>query len=305
MSSFYVAFKNRYVITRISGELYLHSFGRRNMSINNIEKTFSYIAKISKAPIDVKSPIQNVYLDQVPDHIYLSQRLFYTDGCNMCGRCDVVETEVYCEEEYQYIQNCSYDEFSSIGLDPKNLDYFRSLIHGQPITVNDQTYTCYVVENADSNLVSLEEKTVNLCRWSIEHTEGRRKCAIHPLEPITCDMPHLRFDHVRRTKTTFLGLQQFGRNWNLHCPVVFDKNPDSDQFGRNKENIERKLKKLKVIIDCYNVDTYIDNILEVMSNITYDNYIDVCHTGSGTSKYTVDCAQGSDLTRAKHQSRLF
>lgn len=266
------------------------------MSQNNIEKIFSYIGAVSRVPIHVRSNICNFDSGYVPNKILLSESIFNTDSCNMCGRCDVVETEVYGPYECRRIDDCTHDSFESVGLDPKYLDTFRSLMYEDIIRVNGVDIKARFVDSTKSNIVQFEEKSQPRCRWSIRHEETKRKCAIHPLRPITCDMPHLRITSMNRNKHTHISVRQFGRNWALHCPVSIHPPTSCYEFDSNKQNVIRKLKELELISRSYGVETYLRNVIDCLNNITFDNYKIYTYNSDDISSnvFAVNCVHSFD-----------
>lgn len=75
-------------------------------------------------------------------------------------------------------------------------------------------------------------------------------------------MPHCRFYYSQSTRTTSIGLSQFGRNWKLRCPVEFGIEID-------EESIKSRmmwLRRLDAAARDLGVRTWIPEIEEYMAS---------------------------------------
>ena len=75
-------------------------------------------------------------------------------------------------------------------------------------------------------------------------------------------MPHCRFYYSQNTRTTSIGLSQFGRNWKLRCPVEFGIEID-------EESIESRmmwLRRLDAAAQDLGIRTWIPEIEEYIDS---------------------------------------
>lgn len=241
------------------------------MSIKNIDKILQYAVMVAKNPIIVDG--ESYFRPK--NCIKLQKSFFLKDGCNFCGGCDVAEDNVYTPEEYQRILSCPKDEFDFWGLDYEDLSVLKSKLREETHDVNGRQIVLYTYKLEPNNLfLPTRDRVIPRCTWSKEFEPGVFKCRIHPVVSLTCDMPHLRFSYVARTATVSLGIQQFGRNWALKCPVVFEEPQDEFQFIEARDSRIRKLKRLDAVCNEFGAETWIPEMLEYINKIPYDRYQD-------------------------------
>lgn len=140
-------------------------------------------------------------------------------------------------------------------------------------TINDQEVTFYSYKLEQNDLyLPTRGRIIPRCTWSKEYEPGIFKCRIHPVVSLTCDMPHLRFSYVSRSGTVSLGIQQFGRNWALKCPVRFKEPSSESEFNEARESRLRKLNRLDKLVHEFGSETWIPEMIEYINKIPYSNY---------------------------------
>lgn len=268
--------------------------------MNNIDKILQYLQLVSKHPIIVDDQIYDRCLKI--HRIQLSNTFFLTDGCNSCGCCDVPEDNVYVQFEYDRIMNISEPEYHSYNklLDMNQLERLRDGLKQEIHTINSKLVPVYVFKLEKQHLyLSQKQKVVDRCTWSFspdrDHPEEPTDefttyyCHIHPVTSITCKMPHLRFLNNSKSDCCRIGIYQFGRNWATRCPIIF-KDPESEsEFSSNKKNRLDKLEYLQKVSEELGIDTYLPDIIEFVSKISFNNYkdylnVDIINTQSKSKR---------------------
>ncbi len=231
------------------------------MSIPNVEKLFQYLQCFSKHPIEYN---ETKIGDQITQ-IKLNSTLFYSDNCLNCGGCDPAESNIYTISEYTNIMNCKDDEFVKADLDPTYLHKLQNGLRSKKLNINHQDVTVWEYKQESNELyLPSREKILARCTWCFKDLDNKFKCRIHPVESITCIMPHLKVFHVKGSCRSSIGLHQFGRNWALKCPVSLTEPQTVEEFEYNKYHVIDKLKRLNQCSLDLNIDSYIP---EVISNI--------------------------------------
>lgn len=258
------------------------------MSVPNIEKLFQYFKAVAKYPIKYEGYLDSTgqykltkelkeYLENEPpiQSIKLNTSFFYNDTCLNCGGCDPAESNLFTKSEYEQIFSITDQEFIDYGLDPKALHDLRNGLYSMKHRINDEDIEVWVYnQNKNSLFLPTRNKELKRCSWCFKDSKNRFKCRIHPVESITCAMPHLKFYHTRKSPNTSMGIHQFGRNWALKCPVILSPPESEEQFEYNKQNRIEKLARLNQIGLDLNIDTYLTQIIEYIEPIKYDNYED-------------------------------
>ena len=251
------------------------------MSVPNIEKLFQYFHCIAKEPITFSGryePDKNTYVSELVckdkiTEIRLNKGFFLTDSCQMCGGCCPAESNVYTQSEYEVIQKFNDSDMESFGLDSQYLNKLKNGLESETYIINDKPITIWIYKQELNKLyLPTREKIVDRCSWCYQESDKIFKCRIHPIESITCIMPHLRMFHFNGSHKSSIGISQFGRNWALKCPVSLIEPTTEDQFESNKQDrIEKLLKLNKIGLDL-NIDTYIPQIIEYLDDINFKNY---------------------------------
>ena len=251
------------------------------MSVPNIEKLFQYLSAVSLKPIELgpfrtdrKSYPAQTFGDPVQS-VVLNDTFFYTDNCYMCGGCDPAESNLFTVSEFARIKACTDKEFEESGLDPSYLHMLKAGLEPTVYNINGKDVMTYVFKQRKNWMyLPVRGKELNRCTWCFQEENHKFKCRIHPVESITCIMPHLRFYHFPGSSRSSMGIHQFGRNWALGCQVQFSEPLDEDEFERNKADRIEKLWKLYQCGLDLNVDTHIPQIVEFIEDCTFENHKD-------------------------------
>ncbi len=242
------------------------------VSVNNVSKILWYIEKVAKEPI----LIDDVTLYKHKTSIKLQPTFFLQDGCNSCGCCCVPEDNVFTQHEFDIISSMTADEFRSThpNLDPSDLDKLRFGLKQVNHTINGNIKPVYVYKLVKTSyfIPSKGEsgKTIDRCTWAVRNNKNIY-CKIHPVESITCLMPHLRIFYSK-SGTVSLGISQFGRNWALGCNVEFYSPASVDQFNSIKLSRIQKLEHLHRCADDLGIPTYLPEIIDYINKIPFDRY---------------------------------
>ena len=212
------------------------------MSVPNLDKLFQYFKCVAKEPIEFSgycSASRNwgfigyVSLDKITE-IQINSGFFLTDTCQMCGGCCPAESNVYTKSEFEAIQNCKDEDFLDAGLKPAYLHKLRSGLIEEKYVINGSVVSVYVYKLEPNRLyLPTREKIISRCTWCYQESDTIFKCRIHPVESITCIMPHLRIFHFSGHGKSSIGLAQFGRNWALKCPIDLIEPQTEEQFENN------------------------------------------------------------------------
>lgn len=250
--------------------------------VDNISKIMHYIQRVSKLPILV----DGVECWEEPLRIKLGETLFDTDPCHCCGNCCIPESNVFTQSEYDKIMNMTEEEFRAEGyifdergFDPSYLVKLKSKIREEKHIVNDKEISFYIYDREPNNMYlpnkTTENKYRDRCVWMILDDDGLYKCHIHPVRSVTCDMPHIRFDWNSKSKMLTITTRQYGRNWALGCPAIFEPPKDEAQFNDIKKDRLRKFDHLKQCTEDLGIDintTYLPEIISYLEPLTFDNY---------------------------------
>lgn len=240
--------------------------------MNNVDKIMWYLQLVSKEPITVDDKIY--WRDK--KSIKLQSTFFNTDDCISCGCCCVTEDNVFTQHEYDKIVNMTDEEFLSEhpNLDPAHLHRLREgiqkiihIVNGKeiPFYVFKLQKTTYFVPSKGPN-----GKTVDRCTWQT-HQGDKFYCGIHPVESVTCAIPHMRWFYTNKGSVS-VGTSQYGRNWALGCPIKFSEPTSKAQFESIKE---ARLNKLRHLLRCatdVNVETYLPEMISYIEKIPFENY---------------------------------
>lgn len=238
------------------------------MSVNNVSKIMQYLRLMTKNPVEVDSVTYDLYRKQ----IRLADTFFDTDDCISCNCCCVTEDNVFTEYEYGIIQNTKPEDFINHGNPAENLQKLKDGLVEEIHTVNGHEVKLYVYKNSPQKwYVERKQRECDRCGWIYEDN-GRFLCGIHLVSSITCKMPHLRMFYNSSSGTISLAISQYGRNWALGCPIKFRKPKDEEEFINIHKSRVEKLQLLDNVAKSLTIDTYIPEIIDYISNITWDNY---------------------------------
>lgn len=253
------------------------------MSVNNLEKVISYIVPVAKErimvdDIDYSKPVKS---------ISLGSKLFHSDGCVGCGSCDVVESTVLTQSEYDKVMSMTDEEFRAVGFmwGPEGFDTapFHRLKEGlyeEKHIVNGTSVSLWIFDLEPTIIYQPQrsikgDKMIERCTWAVVHNHKESNqyvtCGIWPVRSITCHMPHLRFYH-NPSGTVSISENQYGRNHILRCPIIFQPPKNEEQFNINKENRLDKLIKLKNCADDFHISTYLPEIIDYVKKVPFDDY---------------------------------
>ena len=249
------------------------------MSVPNIEKLFQYLQCFSIEPIEYCSSLTDftdnkiiTIGDKITD-IRLNYAFFYNDNCQMCGGCDPAESNIFTSSEYEQIKACQDEIFIEAGLDPAYLHQLKENLYKSTCVINGKEVSIYIYKQEPNELfLPTRGKIIKRCSWCFQDSEKRFKCRIHPVESITCIMPHLRTYHFKGSNKASLGVTQFGRNWALKCPVELTPPKNKDQFEYNKSNRIAKLERLHQVGLDLNIPTYLPQVIDYVKNTHFTDY---------------------------------
>ena len=236
--------------------------------MKNIDKLMYYLQLVLKDDVTLDGKVYEANINK----IQLSNTFFNTDGCISCGCCCIVEDNVFTQREYDYIMNCTDQQFIDAQLDPEDLHKLKDGIFEEHHTVDGKDVAVYVHKVTPAPFfVPGKGREVNRCSWTRHPDDTHFYCGIHPVTSITCKMPHVRF--IKTKNTLSLSMTQYGRNWALGCPIKFDAPKDEKEFNNIKEGRLVKLRLLKQVGEDLNItNTYLPEIIEYVENTTWDNY---------------------------------
>ena len=252
------------------------------MSVNNLDKVLSYIVPVAKERIMV----DEVDYSKPVNAITLGPKFFHSDSCSLCGGCDVAESNLYTESEYNKIKNMTDEEFRAEGFQfgPEGFDTepFHRLKDGlyeEKHIINGTQITVWIYDLVPTYVWQphrkVKDHTIIRCSWTNVHNPNQEDqfvtCAIHPVTSITCVMPHMRFTHSPSGSVS-ISLNQFGRNFIINCPVMFQPPKTEEEFEANKKNRLDKLRHLKQCADDFHISTYLPEIISYVENVPFDNY---------------------------------
>lgn len=246
------------------------------MSINNVDKILSYVHPISAEGCE---------------HLFINESLFYKDGCNVCGKCCIHEDLIFLPFEVDnmksIISNNTEIGKEHLGGNIQNIvELVNSLV---PVSVNvyGKDKVLYRSKLPYNTYYFEDRGTLNRCHWDIPVAPGKLGCGIHLVSSLTCKFPHVRFNYSKDRKTTHIGLMQYGRNWALKCPIVFDKT----FYPETVKNILDKFELLKKYCEYFEVDNYCQFIIDVVSSVKTES--------------DIEDITAKDLLQINHSKRLF
>lgn len=195
--------------------------------------------------------------------VKIMENFFRKDGCNKCGRCCVNEETVWTESAIKpFLQE--YKE-SATHTDVET-ELFNSLLR-QKIWVNGNVHYMYKSRKKKNPQVATfannERDPQPRCRWldlGEDNEIGYHECSclIHKWRSATCHVPHIRLSQSNAMGR--LSVTQYGRNWQLHCPVEFEYVIDEQDIQTKIET----LKLLQVYANDLGIETYLPEIIQYL-----------------------------------------
>ena len=221
------------------------------MSVNNVDKIMSYVNPVSVSECD---------------HLIINESVFYKDGCNVCGKCCIHEDLIFLPFEVDNMKKIidgeiKIDDTEHLGGTVQNIIELVESLTPVNVDVHGRDKLLYK-SKLPYNTYHFEDRgTLNRCHWDIPVGDGKLGCGIHLVSSLTCKFPHIRLNYRKDKKTTHIGLMQYGRNWALKCPIMFDTT-----FHKSTvQNVINKFELLSKYCDYFEVDNYCHNIINILS----------------------------------------
>ena len=194
--------------------------------MNSILKLLEYVRKVAWEPIEYDGK----YLD-TPDTFVINNSFFYKDDCIVCGRCCSAQfNTVYTKSGIDFIKNMpeeaffNPDMYGEYPIPLANRDALlesivehKYIVNGKEVSVFESP--CLTGAKANDIFLPHKPKAGPRCRWMMTDAPGLYRCGIHPVRSVTCGLPHCRINFSNQSKTSSLGVGQYGRNWALGCPI--------------------------------------------------------------------------------------
>lgn len=241
------------------------------MRVNNTGKLVQYLRLVSVDPLMVDGKLHKEYRTR----IQLSKTFFDTDDCISCGACCVVEDNLFSQSEYETILKTTDQDFINHGSDPANLAKLKYGIVPEHHNINGNDIIFYVYKGRKTPSVMYipqKGKVCEKCGWMYyDEEKDKFLCGIHLVTSITCKMPHLRFFYHPSSGCISLATSQYGRNWNLMCPMTFSP-PDESNFDEIKQSRIHKLQLLENVAQDFKIETHLPKVISYIQNTTFENY---------------------------------
>lgn len=230
------------------------------MSINNVSKILSYIYPISKQPITYK----NITFEPIK-HLYLRSTLFCKDECLICGKCCIAEDNVFLPFEVENMYECLRAKDIDInvhkvnGKGYANIEELIESLNPFYATINGKEYKLFNSRLGSNTYEFADRGVLKRCHWNLPTEDGRLGCGIHTVSSLTCKMPHIRFIHNTKTRSTSIGHSQYGRNWALKCPAEVSKT----EFSKDSlHTVISNFKLLNHYCEYFEIDTWCKEIID-------------------------------------------
>ena len=246
------------------------------MSVNNVAKIMTYVNPIS------------VY---GCEHLVINETTFYKDSCVVCGKCCIHEDLIFLPFEVDNMHDIISGKVK-IGKEHLGgtVDNIKELVESL-VPINVDVYgkdkLLYKSRLPYNTYEFADRGVLNRCHWDIPVGDGKLGCGIHLVSSLTCKFPHIRFNYRADKKTTHIGLMQYGRNWALKCPIVFDKT----FYPETVQNVISKFELLSKYCDYFEVENHCQLIIDTLSMVKTEEDI---------QKVT-----GKDILNQQKSRRLF
>lgn len=245
------------------------------MSINNVEKILSYIYPVTKEEIRFNNKVYPPV-----EKIILNKSLFYTDSCEICGKCCIAEANVFLPFEVDRIDNIilGVEDIDNVthktnnkGLE--NIIELRKSLKPFNVTVNGREFLLFQSRLSPNTYEFSDRGVLKRCHWDLPTEDGRLGCGIHQVSSLTCKMPHTRFLYYKNRRSTYIGTMQYGRNWAMKCPVKFN-----NSFSMERVNeLLWKFDMLENYCRYFGINSYVPNILNMIEQVNSEKDVDkVC-----------------------------
>lgn len=202
------------------------------MSVDSMSKILEYVSKVAREPIFVNG---ERYPTPPVERVILQESFFFKDDCTMCGKCCPNETTVFTDEGWGRIHSARKEDFLKWGLDPVAKEELIMRCGADVIDINGRSIVYWVSDKdhgKQANRLAWPDRAEReRCHWLFEK-DGTHRCRIHPIRSVTCGMPHCRMFLNKSTRTSTIGVSQFGRNWALKCPVQFGPADEESTLSR-------------------------------------------------------------------------
>ena len=249
--------------------------------MNSIFVLLEYLRKVSKEPVVLQGSNGNFIEElETPEKVIINPNLFHKDNCIMCGRCCSSNfNTVYTVSGVDRIKNCPVENFSNVELygeypiPIQNRDKLLDSLIKHTFILNGNEVEIYespCLKGKDANNLIIEAKPDcgPRCRWMINDIPHKFRCGIHPVRSVTCGLPHCRFNYNTRTRTTNIGISQYGRNWKLGCPIDLKTGEISISSAKDK------IYWLKILLNCANdlkLKTWLPEIIDYCEKMESKN----------------------------------
>lgn len=248
------------------------------MSLDSSYLMLKDLSYLTKNPLEI---VGKNFSEKFPAKhgVRVNDSFFFKDGCEICGRCCVNEENVWTEstiapffkDAENHKEDYIVDEIDfPFEVKMSLVDEFKSSLETREVFVNGKSKTLWIsVRDKNGPIVTFtgkpKRKAQRRCRWlnsGEDHTIGEHwcKCKIHPYRSVTCRIPHIRIKQSSDGNYGILGVQEYGRNWQLGCPVKFKPEIDEDDI-RSKINT---LTVLKQYADDLEIETYLPEVIRYL-----------------------------------------
>lgn len=228
---------------------------------DSLLKLVSYVGAVAKEPILIDGAPYG-YLP--PLSVTISESFYAEDSCIMCGKCCLNNTQAWTQEGINQMDEVTDKHFAAFDLDFEAVNALKSELEESALNVNGKDikfWTCEQLKKSEAFKLSWEDRGPSpRCKWLFEK-DGTYRCRIHPIRPLTCGLPHLRFIQMEKTRHTIIRTAQYGRNFRLKCPITFTR--------VSEESVQTKIYWLKRLLACANdlgIDTFLPEIIQYLES---------------------------------------
>ena len=203
------------------------------------EKVLRLLGALSKKNFLVKIAHQRPFWCISPEFVYISPSFFRSDKCQKCGWCCRSLSLDYYEHNVGNFRQ-KY---------PEEASHLKKL----KLKVNDLEtffYTDYQKSKKDEH-----------CK----HLQSDKSCLIYDESPFSCRLGIIKTYFIHR-RQAYLTKRKFGKDYVMHMGTVsqcvLNDFFDEQQYWKDIET----LKEYKKLADSLDIDTWLDRIIQVLSN---------------------------------------